>query len=269
MIEEFNYNILIGSTLYLKNIPYYTIDNIIKLKNNYYKLYFSDINNHNISSSSVLSLEDLMKIYNDYLIRQERGKILRERHISKIVHFTKVDNLENIFEYGLCSIELLNSLGINYSPSDLYRLDGKLDKISTSISFPNYKMFYKKRMEDTSVDWAVITIKPKLIVDKLDSEFYIDNAARGMYPHSLMPTANRDLERMFHASNRASHIPSYYTTNPQAEILINNNISTGYFMNVESNKNIPKVRSLTRDAHVDYNPSSRLFDPRSDYSRWQ
>ena len=65
MIEEFNYNILIGSTLYLKNIPYYTIDNIIKLKNNYYKLYFSDINNHNISSSSVLSLEDLMKIYND------------------------------------------------------------------------------------------------------------------------------------------------------------------------------------------------------------
>ena len=90
-----------------------------------------------------------------------------------------------------------------------------------------------------------------------------------MYPRSLMPTANRDLERMFHASNRASHIPSYYTTNPQAEILINNNISTGYFMNVESNKNIPKVRSLTRDAHVDYNPSSRLFDPRSDYSRWQ
>ena len=43
MIEEFNYKDLIGSTLYLKNIPYYTIDNIIDLENNHYKLYFSDI----------------------------------------------------------------------------------------------------------------------------------------------------------------------------------------------------------------------------------
>ena len=38
MIEEFNYKDLIGSTLYLKNIPYYTIDNIIDLENNYYRL---------------------------------------------------------------------------------------------------------------------------------------------------------------------------------------------------------------------------------------
>lgn len=269
MIEEFNYKDLIGSTLYLKNIPYYTIDNIIDLENNYYRLYFSDINNHSPSNSTVFSLEELMRIYNDYLIRQERNKILKEKHINRIVHFTKVDNLENIFEYGLCSIELLNLLDIYYSPSDLYRLDGKPDKICTSISFPNYKMFYKKRMEDISVDWVVITIKPELIVDKLDSEFYIDNAARGMYPHSLKPTANKDLERMFHASNRVPYIPSYYTTNPQAEILINNNIPTGYFMNVETNENNPKVKSLTRDARVDYNPNSRLFDPRSDYFRWQ
>lgn len=74
---------------------------------------------------------------------------------------------------------------------------------------------------------------------------------------------------MFYASNRASFIPSSYTTNPQAEVLINNRISTKYFMNVESNKEIPKVKSLTRDAHVDYNPNSQLFYARSDYSRWR
>ena len=79
MIEEFNYKDLIGSTLYLKNIPYYTIDNIIDLENNYYRLYFSDINNHSPSNSTVFSLEELMRIYNDYLIRQERNKILKEK----------------------------------------------------------------------------------------------------------------------------------------------------------------------------------------------
>ena len=31
---------------------------------------------------------------------------------------------------------------------------------------------------------------------------------------------------MFYTSNRSPYIPSSYTTNPQAEVLINNNIST-------------------------------------------
>lgn len=268
MIECFNYKDLIGSIYYLKNNPYYTIDNIIELKNNYYKLYFSDINDHNLSNSIVFSYNKLLSLYNDYLIRQEREKILKEKNINKIVHFTKVDNLETILEYGICSIKLLNLLSIDYSPSDLYRLDGKPSKISTSISFPNYKMFYKKRMEDVTTKWAVITINPKLIIDKLDSEFYTTNAASGIFSHALVPTTNNDFEKMFYISDRESYIPSYYTTDPQAEVLINNSISNNYLLSVETNENNPKVKSLTRDAHINYNPNSQLFNARSDYKRW-
>ena len=79
MIEEFNYKDLIGSTLYLKNIPYYTIDNIIDLENNYYRLYFSDINNHSPSNSTVFSLEELMRIYNDYLIQKAFYEVLSKK----------------------------------------------------------------------------------------------------------------------------------------------------------------------------------------------
>lgn len=262
-----NYNELIGTTYYLSNTPYAIIENIMAMNNGYYRLFLK--RGSCISKYIDLTSNDMILLYNEYLTRQKRRIILKERGVGKIVHFTKVDNLESIFEYGIHSIESLKLLGINYLPSDLYRLDGKLDKISTSISYPNYKMFYKKRMEDTSVDWVVITIKPKLIIDKLDSEFYSDNAARGGGCHGLAPTTNEDLEGMFYTSNRSPYIPSSYTTNPQAEVLINNNISTKYFMNVESNKDIPKVKSLTRDAHVDYNPNSQLFDARSDYSRWR
>lgn len=269
MINNFNYNDLIGSTLGTQTTPNYIIDNIMELKNGYYKLFLIGKNNNKLWKVINVSFEELMAIYDDYLVRKKRRQILKERNIAKMVHFTKVDNLESILEYGIHSIESLKLLGVNYLPSDLYRLDGKLDKISTSISYPNYKMFYKKRMEDTSVDWVVITIKPKLIIDKLDSEFYSDNAARGGGCQGLAPTTNEDLEGMFYTSNRSPYIPSSYTTNPQAEVLINNNISTKYFMNVESNKDIPKVKSLTRDAHVDYNPNSQLFDARSDYSRWR
>ena len=268
MIECFDYYDLIGSTFYVKNIPYYTIDNIIDLGNNYYRLYFSDMNNRNLSNSTVFSHDKITNLYNDYLIRQERKQILKEKHINKMVHFTKVDNLENIFEYGICSIKKLDLLSINYSPSDMYRLDGKLDKISTSISFPNYKMFYKKRMEDINTKWAVITIEPKLIIDKLDSEFYTTNAASGIYSQELKPTTNSDLENMFYISDRELYIPSYYTTDPQAEVLINYTISNDYLLSVETNENNPKVRSLTRDAHIDYNPNSQLFNARSDYKRW-
>ena len=83
-----------------------------------------------------------------------------------------------------------------------------------------------------------------------------------------MPTTNNDFEKMFYISDRKSYIPSYYTTAPQAEVLINNSISNDYLLSVETNENNPKVKSLTRDAHINYNPNSQLFNARSDYKRW-
>lgn len=261
-----NYNELIGTTYYLSNTPYAIIENIMAMNNGYYRLFLK--RGSCISKYIDLTSNDMILLYNEYLTRQKRRIILKERGVGKIVHFTKVDNLESIFEYGIRSVEQLDLLSIDYLNSDLYRLDGKLNGISTSISFPNYKMFYKKRMESPNTKWAVITIKPKIIIDKLDSEFYASNAANGMYSLIDAPTSNDDLLGMFCEENRDPLIPNSYTTDPQAEVLINNSIANNYFISVETKGNISKVKSLTRNAHIDYNANSQLFNARKDYKRW-
>ena len=73
----------------------------------------------------------------------EIKRFIEERNIESLFHFTPVDNLENILKYGLLSINNLNRLGIDYYYNDENRYDDRLDAISTSIEFPNYKMFYK------------------------------------------------------------------------------------------------------------------------------
>lgn len=270
MIQNINYNDLSGHYFYINNrIPYAIIDKVIEYPNKFYRLYLKDMSNKKYLNYIDLSYEELLKFYNNFLIRQERNDIIKNRAIKQMVHFTKVSNLENIFENGILSVNNLQKKLIHYSPSDLNRLDGKLNKISSSISYPNYKMFYPKRMQDTNIDWAIITIDPLLVVHKLDSEFYKTNAANGIYYQNYTPTSNNDFEEMFYTEDRASFIPAYYTTDPQAEILIEDKVSSDYFLSVETIKPISKVKSLTRDAHINYNPNSNLFNARSDYKRWQ
>ena len=146
LIKNINYRDLIGYYYYISDyIPYAIIDNVIKMPNNYYRIYLKDIKNTKYLNYVDLTYEELLSLYNKLLIRKERSEILKERNIEKIVHFTKVENLESIFENGILSVNRLNDSSIAYSPSDLFRLDDKLNMISTSISFPNYKMFYSKR----------------------------------------------------------------------------------------------------------------------------
>ena len=270
LIQKINYKDLIGHYFYINNrIPYAIIDNVVEYPNKFYRLYLKDISNNKYLKYIDLSYEEIITFYNRFLIRQERNEIIKNRTIKQIVHFTKVSNLESIFENGLLSVNNLQNKLISYSPSDLNRLDGKLNKISTSISYPNYKMFYPKRMQNTNIDWTIITINPILIVHKLDSEFYKTNAANGIYISDYTPTSNNDFKDMFYKEDRASFIPAYYTTDPQAEILIEDKISNNYFLSIETIKPNPKVKSLTRDAHINYNPNSSLFNARSDYKRWQ
>ena len=146
LIKNINYRDLIGHYYYISDyIPYAIIDNVIKMPNNYYRIYLKDIKNTKYLNYVDLTYEELLSLYNKLLIRKERSEILKERNIKKIVHFTKVENLESIFENGILSVNRLNDSSIAYSPSDPFRLDDKLNMISTSISFPNYKMFYSKR----------------------------------------------------------------------------------------------------------------------------
>lgn len=69
-------------------------------------------------------------------------KIIEDRKIPALTHFTSLSNLESILENGLYSRDKVDeSVEVN----DEMRLDGRKNTISTSIGFPNSKMFYKYR----------------------------------------------------------------------------------------------------------------------------
>ena len=86
------------------------------------------------------------------LLKKSRGQLeaesaleyLRERGVSRFVHFTSLDNLEGILEKGLIPRRTLDEEGVTYLANDQLRLDGS-DHVNLSITHPNIKFFYKIR----------------------------------------------------------------------------------------------------------------------------
>ncbi len=79
--------------------------------------------------------------------RQKIKAFCNKRGITTVIHFTRVENLANILAYGLLSRSELDSRDIEYVFNDWQRIDRYPNAISTSISFPNYKMFYRYRVD--------------------------------------------------------------------------------------------------------------------------
>jgi hypothetical protein len=196
-------------------------------------------------------------------------QILRYRNISKLVHFTPISNLESIFNKGILSRTVLDNDKISYSYSDLHRLDGKLDYISNSISFPNYKMFFSKRKDNLSVKWAVLSIDSSILVDKFDTEFYRMNAASSdLNKCRFDACSNNALEDMFYPGDRVSNLPVNYTTNPQAEVLVKDSIDVSYIKCIDTESFNDTACSIARNCNIQYEDRSNLFGPRKDYTRW-
>ena len=207
-----------------------------------------------------------------YLCRLKyiRMTILRKKSISRLVHFTPINNLESILENGMLSRNSLDEQGLKYHYSDDIRLDGKLDYICNSISFPNYKMFFSKRKQNQNIQWAVLSIDSEILIDKFDTEFYRKNAASSdSLKYKYDPCSNDALEFMFmDYENRDPYIPENYTTDPQAEVLVKDIIHPSYIKCIDTNGFNDAAHSLARNSKVDYNPCSRLFTYRMDYRRW-
>ena len=203
------------------------------------------------------------------LLKNIRFKILRDRKIKYLVHFTPMLNLKSIIENGFVSRRILDTFDVDYQHSDSLRLDGKLDFISTSISFPNYKMFYLKRKENERISWAVLSIDSSILIDKIDTEFYRTNCASSNTSKCRYnPCSNEALLDMFYYSNREPNLPINYTTDPQAEAMIKYSIDKSFIKCIDTQGKNDVVRSLAKNANIDYNPESDLFGPRLDYKRW-
>ena len=143
--------------------------------------------------------------------------------IPHLVHFTRCDNLSSILRHGFLSIKDCKEHKIEAFCNDSMRLDAQPDGISLSVTFPNYRMFYKYRQLATDTDWAVLILSPKILWEK-ECAFYRCNAADSRMrnlPRELASTP-KAFREMFEAKDslRDHWLCAYDPTDPQAEVMV-------------------------------------------------
>lgn len=165
-------------------------------------------------------------------------ELVKERKIQSLVHFTSIRNLRSILTHGLLSRNRLASQGLDFKFNDTRRLDGLPEATSLSIEFPNYLMLYKQVNQSDRDVFCVLALHPRVLWE-LPCLFSPDNAAS----HPLSPHMERlkrytgvdAIMRMFEggeAHRERYKMPLAYTTNPQAEVLVVDDIPTEYITGV-------------------------------------
>ena len=166
-------------------------------------------------------------------------EIVERRSIDTLCHFTRVENLSSILRLGLFGRSQLELSGIPFVRIDRDRIDGYPEAICSTVSFPNYKLFYKKReyfSERHGISqnkWVVLLLEARMLWE-LDCAFCSYNASANTV--TSIPLEERKkpeaLEAMFGDLKTVSrgrlNFPPQYSSSPQAEILVFNAVPTSY-----------------------------------------
>ena len=108
--------------------------------------------------------------------------IAKDRKIDVLCHFTRLENLSGILRNGLLSRTSLEKSGASFVPTDMTRQEGYPEAVCLSVSFPTYKMLYRKRVmfrqcnQVTDSQWIVLLLDAKLLWE-LECGFCQQNAA--------------------------------------------------------------------------------------------
>lgn len=198
----------------------------------------------------------------------EIGKLLTERGVERLTHFTPITNVQNIYKYGLIPREYLGleivRLALGPEFTDEHRRDGIPQYNCLSVTFPNYKMFYLKRQSSQDARWAVIEYSADLLL-RLWAEYCPTNSASrwpvlqgrdGLQSQFLLPKLRGELG-----------LAPNMTTDPQAEVLCDSVIGGREIKRicVEFASDVTLLASVGIRSEVDPAP----FKSRPDYRYWQ
>lgn len=216
-------------------------------------------------------------LVNDKQEKEEIIKICKERKIDGLLHFTNVNNLESILMRGIIPVWLHEAAKINSEKNDIERRDNHLECTSFSIGFPNYKFFYSIRNNNSDKRFAVIKIKPSILWEKY-REFCIHNAAdnRIICKDSLALSKASEFKSMFDdietINRELLNIPDNYTTDPQAEVLVEGCIEVDYIDEIIFNNydDLNKFKNCNYiNNQIKLRVDNKYFSPRVDYIYWQ
>jgi hypothetical protein len=163
-----------------------------------------------------------------------------------LVHFTRAVNLPSILTQGLYPIGRACEIGANPQINDEYRLDGHRNSTSVSIAFPNCQMFYKYRMDEPQVEWAIFALDPAILWTK-DCAFCCHNAADGRISSQTIGSLKtlEAFKGMYEEldgvpARKEQNLKSFDPTDVQAEVLVFDVIEPQYIGGIAFEK--PSVR---------------------------
>jgi len=206
----------------------------------------------------------------------EIEKEISNRSIQELIHFTPIENLESILRFGFIPRKFLEypifDGQINFPDQD--RNDGRKDCYCLSISWPNYRMFHKKRLTMPDTIWVVLKLEPTPIIN-FECFFYNTNAAT----LAGRKSGDGQLTDMF--SNielrKKLQLEDRFTTDPQAEVLSSSRIPPEFIIEMSIEKNSDEIKYIKRRLYDlglvkepnKFKTDDQYFRPREDYEYWR
>lgn len=174
------------------------------------------------------------------IIAEHIAKIVEVRKIEHVLHFTRLENLPYILEFGLRSRSELVGTEFGVYPSDLDRLDQKDDAVSVSISCYYPRMFDAKRHRAGRCSWAILILQPSILW-KYHCLFYRHGVPTNATKYeSGKRYGGFALEKLFEdypsakdasLSFRAAHgLPQSWPTFPDSEVQVMSPIHPSFIM---------------------------------------
>lgn len=200
-------------------------------------------------------------------------EFVAERSIRSLFHFTQVVNLPSILKRGLLTKGACRQAGIDPAINDPYRYDGT-GAVCATISFPNYRMFYRLRCNNPDMEWVVLRLKRSLLW-RTHCAFSSTNAGDGSV--FAIPLEQRQglkpLQAMFEdygvTKRGVLDIPDHYPTNPQAEVLLLDGAQVGDIECVHFQRPGTQRQYAGQYDWLPCQPNDGYFDGRSDWKSWK
>ena len=202
--------------------------------------------------------------------QEEIKNFCEKRGVFELLHFVKVEQMPFILRYGLLTNAILRNAGGTIE--DHSRIDRNSDHVCLSIDFPNYKLFYKRRMANTREIWCILSIRKSLIWER-PCIFFPSNAARNNGRDGKRGLTG--IQAIYAASiggiERSPLIKDSLPTEPQAEVLLPDPVTPEEIEKVYfSNSTEARINeSIIVNAGKQIQIREDLFLPRKDWDSWK
>lgn len=168
--------------------------------------------------------------------------ILKERKIDTLIHFTRLENLASILNFGLMArkaIEADTRIGRVRTNQPELPPDWQA-MISLNISFPDYRLFYRMQ-EQRGYEWIVLAYDAALLTQQPFFSFIFPAAnliRTPIFESEIAPELQSvsTFEDLFKDTDtvrrRILQIPDAYPTHPYSELLVPGTIANEYLKEV-------------------------------------